>query len=237
MEGKKTSKSKSFSFKTLMETEFKTLGLSAEWLAFLGEVERNFSMIVYGKSGCGKTSLVLRLCKELVKHGKVYFNSCEIGKKKSLQDLVKAANMTEGMTEEEIDQLEHKLFFSSGDTVKEMIEKLKTNNAWFVVIDSVQYAKLTYRQWLRIKKMFPRKAFIFISHESGESPEGAYAKKIEYDVEIKVRMVDGLATSRSRYGGTNPFYRIFEKKEEKKDKKALQVSWKTGTIFEKQADN
>lgn len=58
-------KRQSFSLKTLKNKNFQTIHLSPIWLQTIGEVERNFKMIIYGASGSGKTTFAMRLCAEL----------------------------------------------------------------------------------------------------------------------------------------------------------------------------
>ena len=42
-------------------------------------------MVVWGKSGNGKTSFVLQLCKELTRYGKVAYDSLEEGSSLTMQ--------------------------------------------------------------------------------------------------------------------------------------------------------
>ncbi len=49
----------------LLATRYDTYKLSDEWKAAFGEPERNGVWFVWGRSGSGKTSFVLKLCKEL----------------------------------------------------------------------------------------------------------------------------------------------------------------------------
>ncbi len=221
---------KSFSIKTLLQKEFRQVPISEEWRGIIGAVERNFTMIIYGRSGSGKTTFTLRMCKELTKHGKVYFNSAEQGFIKSLQDNVKSSGIMDGLSEEEQDQVERKFIFADNDSYEDMVQRLTTNDARFIVIDSIQYMNLTKTQYKKLKELFPKKAIIMVSHAAGDKPKGEHAKGIEYDVGVKCYVSDGWAYVNSRYGETKP-YQIFPSK-----KRMKLVSMK-GTLFEKQVDN
>lgn len=188
-----------------------------------GEPETNFSMIIYGESGSGKTEAEVIIAKELAKHHKVYFNSKEQGFSKSLQDCYNRNSMrdVQGML-----QLAHK------ESVMDMIKRLKKKrSAKVVLLDSIQHSKLTYEQWKELRQLFPKKIFILISHSQGRHPGGAAAKAIEYDVDIKCYAKDYVLYPRSRFGGNKPFIvwedgyrrRMAEKKGTKPNKIKLPI--------------
>lgn len=186
----------------LLSKKYKAYDLSEEWRNVIGNPEHNFKMIVWGPSGHGKTTFALKLCKELSRFGKVYYNSIEQGEGKSLQDVAKHCNLEE---------CKGRMTFGDRDTFDEMVDKLKRNRARFCVIDSVQYLSLTVGQYKQLIEMFPRKAFVFISWEGAAGlPKGEHAKAIRYMVCIKVHVRNAIANANSRFGATKP-YRIFEK--------------------------
>lgn len=208
--------SKSLSVHTLMKKTYSTYKLAPEWEQAIGEVEKNFKMFVCGPSGHGKTTYVLKLCKHLSAFGKVFFNSMEQGDSKSLQKAMEHCKLEEC----------EKGSFIIGDrlTFEEMMQKLKKNRARFVVLDSLDYMTLTTRQYKIMTERYPRKAFIIISwsRTSGE-PKTQPAKDIEYMADIKVRVKNGVATARGRFGHTVP-YRIFEM-EGQRTSPQLQISY------------
>lgn len=53
----------------LLAMKKQTYKLSDEWREAFGEPERNGVWFVWGRSGSGKTSFVLKLCKELCRFG------------------------------------------------------------------------------------------------------------------------------------------------------------------------
>lgn len=192
---------KTISVEALLKRKYPTHDLDREWVSAIGQPEKNFKALVYGHPGSGKTTFVLKLCKELSKHGKVYYNSIEQGEGKSLQDVVSLVDFSEANT--------NNIKFGDRHSFTEMMEKLQVNRASFVVIDSLQYINLTTNQYKQMIAEHPRKAFIIISWEgSAGRPKGEFAKSILYMVDIKIHVKAGIATAQSRFGHTTP-YKIF----------------------------
>ena len=189
---------KSVSVHSVLGNTYKTINLAPEWRKYIGHPEENFKMIVYGESGGGKTSFVMRLCVALAELGKVYYNSIEEGEGKSIQDALKRANVAQCKP--------GSFMLGDRDSFEDMVEKLaQKRSAMFVVIDSLQYINLTEDQYKRLVATFPRKAFIIISWSSGPTPKGNNAKAVEYMADVKTYVSNGTAISRSRFGPTEPF--------------------------------
>ena len=77
----------------------------------------------------------------------------------------------------------------------------------FVIIDSLQYTGLSYRDYLALRRELPNKLLVFISHALGREPKGNAAQSIRYDCDCKVR-VEGfraLVTSRFAEGIPEPY--------------------------------
>lgn len=198
---------------TLLKKEYKTYPLSQEWVAAIGPVEQCFKMLIWGPAGGGKTTFAMQLCKELARHGKVYYNSVEQGEGKSLQDVAMHVKMDECRP--------GRFMIGDRDTFDEMMDKLQRNRARFVVIDSAQYINLTTERYKRMIDKYPRKAFIIISWAGvGEQPKGEYAKAIRYMADIKTCVRNGVARSDSRFGQTKP-HNIFDKAPQGGDQLAL----------------
>lgn len=195
---------RTYGVNTILKKQYQTIPITEEWEEAIGLPEINFRMLVWGPSGSGKTTFVLKLCKELSRHGKVYYNSTEQGEGKTIQDAFKYCKM------EEVEP--GKFMLGDRDTFDEMLEKLKRNRSKFIVIDSLQYMNLTTEQYKRLIRRYPRKAFIIISWEgSGGNPKGEYAKAIRYMVDIKTYVKNGRAISQSRFGVTRPYQAIAQK--------------------------
>lgn len=175
--------------------------------AALGDVEKNFRMLITGPSGHGKTTFAVTLARELSILGRVLYNSIEQGEGKALQETFRAVGM-DGIKP-------GSLMLASKETFEQTCRRLgKKRSAQFVILDSAQYMGLTVQQYQKLIEDFPRKSFIIISWEKGGRPKGEHAKAIEYMVDIKCYVHQGRAVCRSRFGATEP-RQLFEWKPSK----------------------
>lgn len=174
-------------------------GLSDRFKASFGELTEAFKMIVWGESANGKSNFLMQFLREILHVGKTLYISLEEGTEKTMQNLA----LRHLNVEEHTGKIE---FADEGMTYPELVIKLKKKKSpKIIVIDSVQYWDITYPQYKELKKLFPKKAFIFISHSNGKLPDGTLANKIRYDVSIKVRVEGFIAFVASRYGGNKNF--------------------------------
>jgi len=164
-----------------------------------GRLTSNFTMIVWGLSANGKSNFLMQFLPPLMPYGNVLYVGLEEGFESTMQILANR-NLNS-------DQHSGKIQFADSEmTYDQLIIKLKKKKSpRFIVIDSLQYWNITYEQYKRLKEMFKRKTFIFISHADGKLPSGKVAKDIMYDCGIKVRVEGFIAFVKSRYGGHNPY--------------------------------
>lgn len=185
---------KAISMETLLRKKFELIPLTGPWQSFLGTPERSGSWFVYGESGHGKTSFLMQLAKELAQHARVAYNSLEEGARKSMQDLVKDANMK---------AVGSHFVLLDREPIEELSRRLsKQRSPDVVIIDSAQYSFLNKRSYKRLISNHPKKLFIFSSHAKGREPVGAIGRDILFDADIKIR-VEGFkafATSRVSRG-------------------------------------
>ena len=194
---KKVRLSKTITSTQFLQKQYITLPFEGKWYDSFGLPEDNFSMIIYGESGHGKTEGEIILCKYLSQFDTVYFNSKEQGFSLSLQHAWKRNNMED--VNDRV-RLVHK------EDYHHMIMRLKRKKSPKIVfIDSIQHSNINYEMWKHLRATFPKKIFILISHSEGKRPLGAAAKSIEYDVDIKVYVKDFVMYVKSRFGGNKPF--------------------------------
>ena len=81
-----------------------------------------------------------------------------------------------------------------------------------VVIDSFQYTRMNYRQYIDFKEQHKRKLLIFISHAEGQLPNGRAAKGVMYDASLKIYVEGFRAFSKGRFIGPVGYYDIVPEK-------------------------
>ena len=189
--------SRAIGVRDFLDKTFDTYAFSGNWLESFGEPEKNFRMVVYGRSGQGKTEFCLQLAKYMAGFGRVYYNTFEQGISKTMQDGLRRNNMEE---------VAGQLIFGNRETFPEMLARLgKKRSPRICFIDSRDYMNLTQEQYKLLIKRFPRKSFILVCWESGGAPKGDHAKAMLYMCDIKVQVNDFLAYPASRFGGNIPF--------------------------------
>lgn len=183
---------------------FDVYNFENEWLNSFGQPEKNFIMSIYGESGNGKTEFAIQLTKYLASFCKVLYCSYEQGISKSLQD---------ALIRTDLSSVNGNAMFTSGEPLVELIDRLKKKqSARIVILDSLDYMKLTTEQFKLLRKTFPRKSFIIVSWARNDKPKSQYAKDIEFMSCIKLLVKNFKAYPRSRFGGNKPFV-IWNKKD------------------------
>lgn len=183
--------------------KFETYEFDGPWKESFGSPERNFSALIYGPSGHGKTEFCMKFAKYLTRFGKVYFNTFEQGLSESLQTALIRNNMQE---------VAGLITFGNRETYAEMWERLeRRNSAQIVFIDSRDYMELEHTEFKALINRFPKKAFVITAWEKNGRPKGDHAQAILYMVDMKLQVKDFRVLPRSRFGGEKPFV-IWDKK-------------------------
>ena len=138
------------SLSDLQERQFKTLSFTGEWGELVGKPEQNFSMMIYGQPGHGKSHLAVRLSEYLANNfGTVLYNSSEEGAGISLQNKLKGLDS-------------NNLRISSFKDFESIKKFLKNSTSKFVILDSVNHMSLTPEQVEDLKRMDKTRGFITI---------------------------------------------------------------------------
>lgn len=180
----------------LESTKYRDFPWDGAWLDLFGDVELAGTWLAHGDTGNGKTSFALQLCRYLAEKGvRCVYNSLEQGNSKSMRKQV---------LENHLNTVQAGYFFLLN---KESINDLKVRlrgkrSPEFIVIDSLQYTGITYKQYQELKDEFgDKKLILFLSHGDGKKPLGSVANRILFDVDVKI-LIDGYrAFVISRLGG------------------------------------
>lgn len=193
---------RALSVDNLLKTTHRDMTFTGEWEALLGEPEMSGSWIIWGGSGCGKTHFALQLAKQLCASGKVLYNSLEEGKSKGFKMAVLNTDMKSVAT---------RIIFLSREPMAALKERLRKHKSPdIIIIDSVQYTEMKLADYIALKREFPRKLFVWVSHEKNREPDGRLAEKIRYDADVKIRIEGFRAFAMTRVGGDD-FLTIYEK--------------------------
>lgn len=180
----------------LLKQNFKTFDFAGDYLESFGKPEMNGAWILWGESGNGKTDLALKLAKYFSTFGKVFYNTLEERGRESFKLACIRNNMQ---------ACGSRFSFGVDDYETLRLRLRKKRSAKIVVVDSIQYFKITVSQYKELLLEFPNVLFIFVSHAKGALPKGAVADEIRYDADVKIQVAGFLANIQSRFGGNKPF--------------------------------
>ena len=170
-----------------------------------GQPEQNGVWFIWGRSGNGKTSFVLQLCKELTHYGKVAYDSLEEGDSLTMQN----ALMRVGMGDV------GRRFILLNESLKELDTRLKRRRSPdIVVVDSFQYAHIDLKQYEEFIEQHKNKLIIFVSQADGLKPWGRTAQSAMYSASLKIWVEGYRAISKGRYRGNLGYYTIWAEKAE-----------------------
>lgn len=179
------------SISELLNTKFNVLDFDGEFEDLIGKPELRGAWFIWGLSSNGKTSFVLQLVKYMCRFGRVAYNSMEEGKSQSMKTNFQRNNMIE---------CGRKLILLDNEKIDDLKVRLrKQKSPKIIVIDSLQYSGMNYREFVALRDEFPNKLFIIISHADGKKPDGRVAKSIHYDAFVKIHIEGFMASAMSRY--------------------------------------
>lgn len=168
-----------------------------EWLASIGSPELKGGWIIWGNSANGKTRFALKLAKYMANFVRVAYDSLEEGLSLSMQKAIIDIGMSD---------VKRSFVLLDKETVPMLRERLtKQRSPQVVIIDSLQYTGLTYKDYTTLINDFPHKLFVLVSHADGREPRGNVGKAIKYDSFVKIYVEGYKAFAQSRYGGGEPY--------------------------------
>lgn len=181
----------------LLNKKRTTYPFEGEWLRVMGQPQTNAVIMIWGQSGNGKTRFSLQLCKYLCQFNKVLVNSLEEGDGESIAKAYRETDMHE---------VDGKIFILPAEPIEELKQRLRRKKQpRIVIIDSVQYTGMNYKDYIMLKEEFKKTMFILISHAKGNDPNGAAAVSIRYDAMVKIQVIGYVAHVTSRFGGNQNF--------------------------------
>lgn len=184
---------KAYSVDNVLNARFRTLDFEGKWKDAVGCPELTGSWMIFGPPKNGKTTLAMQLAKYLCNFRRVAYNSVEEGLSLSIQMAMERVDMTE---------VGSKLILLEKEPFDDLVSRLlKKKSPDVVIIDSIQFMELSFKQYKLLKEKFSKKLFIYISHVDGKQPDGCTAKRIWRDCNVYFRIEGYRAFPQGRFGG------------------------------------
>lgn len=193
---------RALSVRDILDKKYDTFPFEGKWREAFDRPERVGVWFIWGNSGNGKSSFVMQLCKELCKYDRVIYDSLEEGACLTVQNSLRMHGMSE---------VNRRLFFIQEDMEALKVRLRQHKSSGIVVVDSLQYTCMTYKNYIALKEAFPGKLFIFVSHASGKNPKGDTATSVMYDATLKIWVEGGVAFSKGRFIGESGKYVVYPK--------------------------
>lgn len=183
-------KKRIFSIDAIKNKKYHSLELDPKYAELMGEPERNFTAIMYGESGSGKSVFALQFAEYFANEfGKGFYNSHEEGANKTIQDRVINFNVTA-----------KRLWIADCYDFEEMCDHIQRTYCRLVVIDSVKYMNFTIAQLKDLRERFAKRQLTIIMIDFGASKGSPTSgKDLIHVSDVKMYFKDGIVHSTSRY--------------------------------------
>lgn len=195
---------RALSIKEAGAKKYKLIPFDGVWADAFGTPESTGVWFVWGRTGHGKTSFVMQLCKELCRHYKGAYNSLEEGVGYTMQESLKK----HGMISEN-----KRLVLLDREPIEELGERMdRRMSPHFYIIDSFQYTDLSFAKYREFVNKHRNKLIIFISQADGTRPKGRTADRVYFDAAQKIYVEGFRAFSNGRSFGKIGHYDIWQEK-------------------------
>ena len=182
---------RAYSPSEILKKKIPSIPFEGVWRDAFGEPGRTGVWLIWGESANGKSSFAMQLAKELTKYGKVAYNSLEESLSLFFQNNMRRCRMEEARG---------RFLVLDRESAEALSERLKRQRSPdFVIIDSLQYTGLNYREYKRLKEAHPDKLFVFVSHADGDKPKGSTAVSVQYDADMKILVQGYRAICKGRF--------------------------------------
>jgi hypothetical protein len=174
--------------------------------ALLGKINDNFDIIVFGKSGSGKSNLVAEIIEDLVisTNERCDYVSYEEGHGATTQEtLIHRHNL--------LQKLGNKMAVWDSLSFDDLVHVMaKKNSPKIWVIDSLQTSGFTVEQTKILRQKFilgrKKKIIIWVSWSESDIAKGAIGQSVQYWAHIKILVKGKIAFPvSSRFGGNKNF--------------------------------
>lgn len=205
----------------VLSKQYKVLDNVPEWIQnTIGTLPDPFYIQVIGRPKNGKTSLIMNLVRSLAEQFDCFYNSLEEGDSKTIQDAYIRSDMQ---------AVAGKVMLGDGFYFNDLMDYLHGagKRKKIVVIDSLDYMKLTKLQYIKLIETFPSKSFIVICWGGRKGKDFVcddyYGNQIKHMMGAIIGVEGFVAETIGRYGPTEP-YTIWAKGAKKKQVPQMSLS-------------
>ncbi len=196
MGSKKTQIAKVLTVANIVNQAVKRIHFKGEWFQAFKEPQDKGVWFIWGTSGSGKSTFLMKLCKALaLLEYKVFMNLCE--EETDDSDFIDRVNM------QDMQDVADKFFAKTYSYDETVLYLQKRDSPKVVVIDSATYFFESFEQYQAFKKMFRNKIIIITGHANGKNPKFALEDSIMYDAKMKIYTNGYLALCKGRTIGPN----------------------------------
>lgn len=186
---------KALTVANILNQKVERIPFEGSWYQAFKEPQSKGVWFIWGSSGGGKSYFVMQLAKELAKTRKVLYNVLE-----EETDDTDFIDRTQELGLNEVS----KNYLAARYEYEELREYLqKRNSPDVVIIDSLTYFCNSFEDYMRLKRQFKNKIFIFTGHAQGSNPRSELETKVQFDAKMKIFVNGYLATCKGRTIGPN----------------------------------
>ncbi|WP_051127976.1 hypothetical protein, partial [Solibacillus isronensis] len=139
----------------LEKMEFDLLEFTGRWKEFIGEPQRNFYAICYGKPKNGKSYMSLQFAKYMSRFGPVLYNAAEEGFAPTLRKKLQEVGITANS----------RVFVSPARSLKDLAKDIDSHQPLSAVfVDSVSIHTNDNTEFDEFRRRWPNTAFICVMH-------------------------------------------------------------------------
>lgn len=187
---------KALTVANIQNQKIEYLQLEGEWYEALGTPQNRGLWFVYGDSGSGKSTYLMKLSKQLAVTMKVTYNLLE--EETDDSDYIKRTVLC---SMNDVSSNFHTVSYTL-DELDAYLEK--SNRPGAVVIDSIIYATKDWDKWFAFKKKWAHKLILIVSgHAKGKNPRTDFEDKVKFDAKMKIFISGYLAVCQGRTIGPN----------------------------------